>query len=45
VKRAKEVWGKGLDNLRPTGEPDTAAPYYGKPYDHRVILGDAPPSE
>jgi len=45
VERAKQVWGKGLPNLRPTGRPDTAAPCYGKPYDHRVILGgaDSPP--
>ena len=42
VERAKRVWGKGLPNLRPTSKPDAAAPYYGKPYDHRVILGDAP---
>ena len=42
VERAKQVWGKGLPDLRPTGEPDASAPYCGKPYDHRVILGDAP---
>lgn len=42
VERAKQVWGKGLPNLRPTGRPDTSAPMYGKLYDHRVILGDAP---
>lgn len=42
VGRAKQVWGKGLANLRPTGKPDTSAQYYGRPYDHRVILGDAP---
>ncbi|MGC9453638.1 MAG: uroporphyrinogen decarboxylase family protein [Phycisphaerae bacterium] len=34
VQRAKEVWGKGLDNLRPTGKPDTSAPLYGQPYDY-----------
>jgi anthranilate phosphoribosyltransferase len=22
VNEAKRVWGKGLDNLQPTGEPD-----------------------
>jgi len=45
IDRAKAVWGKGLANLRPTGKPDTSAPYYGKPYDHRVILGDEPAGE
>ena len=42
VARAKEVWGKGAADLRPTGRPDTSADRYGQPYDHRVILGDAP---
>ncbi len=42
VQRAKQVWGKGLPNLRPTGRADTSAPCYSKPYDHRVILGDSP---
>ncbi len=42
VRRVKQVWGKSLPNLLPTGEADTSAPYYGKPYDHRVILSDAP---
>jgi len=42
VERAKQAWGKGLPNLRPTGRPDVSAPCYGKPYDHRVILGQAP---
>ena len=42
VERAKAVWGKALPDIRPTGTPDTSAPYYGKPYDHRVILGDVP---
>lgn len=42
VIRAKQVWGKGLPNLRPTGTPNTKAPMYGKPYDHRIILGDGP---
>jgi uroporphyrinogen decarboxylase len=38
VRRAKQVWGKGLANLRPTGSPDTSAAHYGKPYDYRVFL-------
>ncbi len=38
IDRAKAVWGKGAADLRPTGEPDMSAPYYGKPYDHRVIV-------
>jgi len=42
VRRAKQVWGKSLPNLRPTGEADTSAPCYGKPYDHRVILSETP---
>jgi len=33
VDRAKEVWGKGAPDLRPTGRPDTSAPRYGQPYD------------
>jgi len=39
VERAKQVWGKGLSNLRPTGVPDKSAPLYGKPYDYRAALG------
>jgi uroporphyrinogen decarboxylase len=42
VDRVKAVWGKALPDIRPTGKPDTSARYYGKPYDHRVILGHAP---
>jgi uroporphyrinogen decarboxylase len=42
LDRAKRVWGKGLPNLRPTGLPDASAPCYGRPYDHRVSLADAP---
>jgi len=44
VDRAKQVWGKGAADLRPTGRPDTSADRFGQPYDHRVILGDAPAS-
>ena len=42
VDRAKQVWGKGADDLRPTGRADTSAPRYGKPYDFNVVLDDAP---
>jgi uroporphyrinogen decarboxylase len=42
VRRAKVVWGKGLPNLLPTGEPDTSAPCYGKPYNFKVLIGDRP---
>ncbi len=42
VRQAKKVWGKGLPNLRPTQEPNKKASHYGKPYDHRIILGDGP---
>ncbi len=44
VNWAKQVWGRGADDLRPTGTPDTTASHYGKPYDFRVVLGDAPAS-
>jgi len=43
VQQAKQVWGKGLPNLLPTGQPDTSAPRYGKPYDFQAVLGDAAP--
>jgi len=38
VDRAKQVWGRGLANLRPTGKPDTSAPLYGRPYDYTAAL-------
>lgn len=44
VRRAKQVWGKGAADLLPTGEIDTSAPMYGKPYDFRAFLADSPAS-
>ena len=38
VRRAKEVWGKGLDNLQPTGKVDTAAPWFGREYDFAAAM-------
>jgi len=38
VRRAKKVWGRGLSNLRETGELDASAPLYGKPYDYASAL-------
>ncbi len=38
IRRAKEVWGGGLDNLLPTGKPDTSAPLYGQPYDYNKAV-------
>jgi uroporphyrinogen decarboxylase len=40
VNRAKQVWGKGLPNLRPTAKPDPTCKYYGQKYDYdKVIQG------
>ena len=43
VERAKQVWGRGAPDLRPTGRLDPSAPLYGQPYDFRKITGDAAP--
>ena len=45
LDRAKAVWGRGLDNLRPTGRPDPSAPRFGQPYDYNVIRADGAASE
>jgi len=44
INRVKAVWGKGAADLRPTGQADPSAPLYGQPYDHRRVIGDAPPT-
>ena len=38
VRKAKEVWGRGLASLRPTGELSRLAPRFGQPYDFQAVF-------